>query len=550
MGTDLSSVNESTCALEISETAPTEKKHVRPIREAASESTVPSNGSSATVKSESAGAIDKSCSYQGAARDVNGTMQADKQLALHVPQPSSQSISVPIEIDFRELDNGRRLELIEDPEDSFKTLLAVFEGGKVHLASKVDYEGQVLVPIGRGSDGLGDIVLPRAPKPYHSTEEILSRTIHLIEACVSLPPSYLNVLAAYAPYSWFADRLQPPVYLLVTGLPQSGKTTLLEVMRLICRRSLLVGDITSAAAYDACSRFSPTLLIDENDWEVDPNSRSLRKLLRTGTSRYLVGKHLYKTQKVFGAKILSSQELPDDPALRCRCVHISMSETDRVDLRKPYDPEIVKAADDLRAALLQLRLEQYSSISRRLIPGAEQLRPRSRDLLGSLLAALPTGSIYEKSLLEFFLNVHNPATRNLLSPALQAVIAALFEFIHLWPDAGDVRVGKLAELANESLRVDGERFKLTPRKVSNLLASLGFSDRIRSSQGSLRRLDQEMVRRIHVLARDHNIMLPDLPSLRAQVRVCKLCTGGSSIMVTKSRTSAGMNTQGNPNPQL
>jgi len=318
------------------------------------------------AESESAEAFDKASPSQDEATDANGDRQADKQPQLQVVPPSSQTRSVPIEIDFRQLDDERRLELIEDPTDPTKTKLAVFDGGEVQLVSQFEYRGNIFVPIARESDGLGDIVLPHAPNPYLSTEEILSRIVHLFESCLSLAPSYLNVLATFVLYSWFADQLQPPVYLLITGPPDSGKTTLLEAMRLLCRRSILVGEITAAALLDVCSRFAPTLLIDENDWEADRSSRILRKQLRTGTSGHLLAKHLHKTQKAFGAKILSSPELPDDPALRSRCVHIPMSEDNRVDLHKPWDPEIVKAADGVQASLLQLRLEKYGSIAWRL----------------------------------------------------------------------------------------------------------------------------------------------------------------------------------------
>jgi hypothetical protein len=289
---------------------------------------------------------------------------------------------------------------------------------------------------------------------------------------------------------------------------------------------------------NACSRFMPTLLIDENDWQNDRNSRILRKTLRTGTSGNLLARHLRSTQKAFGPKILSAPELPEDLALRNRCVHVPMAETDRVDLQKPWSAESLTAADALRCSLLRLRLEKYSSISWRLVPGAEQLRPRSRDLLGSLVAALPIGSAAEKSLFEFFRDVHNPSTRNLLSPAQDAVVAALFKFVHLYPEAGCVQVGKIAKLTNESLKASGERFELTPRKLTGLLASLGFGDIMRSGRGSQRVLDQEAVRKIHILARDHDITVVDQQGLRGQAQACKFCVGPCSIMFTRKRTSA------------
>ena len=527
MSTDLFSVVGSTDSFQTSEGSPPEKNPSKSIPDAAFENAANSGESGAAAESESAEAVDKTYPCQGEVTDANGNRQANKQPQLQIVQSSSQTSSVPIEIDFRQLDDGSRLELIEDPADPTKTKLAVFDGVQVQLVSQFEYHGNIFVPIVRESDGLGDIVLPHAPNPYLSTEEILLRIVHLFESCISIDPSYLNVLAVFVLYSWFADQLQPPVYLLITGPSESGKTTVLEVMRLLCRRSLLVGEITAAAILDVCSRFTPTLMIDENDWEGDRSSRILRKQLRTGTSGHLLAKRLHKTQKAFGAKILSSSELPDDPALRSRCVHIPMFKDNRVDLHKPWDPEIVNAADDLQGSLLQLRLEKYESIAWRLVPGAEQLRPRSRDLLGSLSAALPKESTAEKSLLDFFRDVHNPSTRNLLSPAQNAVVAALFKFVHLYPEAGHVQVGKIAEFANESLKASGERFGLTPRKLSGILANLGFGEILRSSRGSQRILDQEAVRKIHRLARDHNITVVDNQGLRERARACKLCTGRS-----------------------
>ena len=523
MNADPLSALQSTDPVQTSEKSPPEQNPSRSIPDAGFENVAISDESGPAAESESAEADDNTGPSQDEAMDANDDRQPDKQPALQVVPPSPQTGSGPIEIDFRQLENGRRLELIEDPTDPTKTKLAVFGGSKVQLVSHFEYRGNIFLPIARESDGLSDIVLPHAPNPYHSTEEVLSRVVHLLESCLSLAPSYLNILATFVLYSWFADQLQPPVYLIITGPPESGKTTLLEAMRLLCRRSILVGEITAAALLDVCSRFAATLLIDENDWEADRSGRVLRKQLRTGTSSNLLAKHLHKTQKAFGAKILSSPDLPDDPALRGRCVHIPISETDRLDLHKPWDPKIMKAADDLQGSLLQLRLEKYGSIAWRLVPGAERLRPRSRDLLGSLLAALPRESAAEKSLLEFFLEVHNPATRNLLSPSQHAVVAALFSFVHLFPEAGKVQVGQIAEFANESLKASGERFGLTPRKVSVILESLGFGEIHRSNRGSERTLNQEAIQKIHRLTRDHSVGVIDKQDLKARILACELC---------------------------
>ena len=100
----------------------------------------------------------------------------------------------------------------------------------------------------------------------------------------------------------------------------------------------------------------------------------------------------------------------------------------------------MKTAEAVRGQLLQFRLERYASVSPQFISGAEKLRSGSRDLLSSLLAPLKGEEIVEQFLLAFFADFHDPSTRDLLSPAQAAVVAALFEFIHLPAKVGFVQV--------------------------------------------------------------------------------------------------------------
>jgi hypothetical protein len=211
-----------------------------------------------------------------------------------------------------------------------------------------------------------------------------------------------------------------------------------------------------------------------------------------------------------------------------------MNETDKTDLRKPWDAQIVKAADDLRGQLLQFRLERYATISPRSIPGPEKLRPRSRDLLSSLLAPLEGVEVVEQFLLAFFISTHDPSTRDLLSPSQAAVIAALFESVHHPANPGFVRVGVVADLAAQVLEATGERFKLNSRATSSILASMGFCDRSRSSQGSLVSFDKETMAKIHRLKRIHDVQWPESESLKVQRSACNFCKDKPSSPSTGS----------------
>jgi hypothetical protein len=77
---------------------------------------------------------------------------------------------------------------------------------------------------------------------------------------------------------------------------------------------------------------------------------------RAGTSRDVISVFASRTFHAYGAKAISWLEPPDDTALNSRCVFISMFETNRTDLARPGDIEIVREAASLQAQLLQFRI--------------------------------------------------------------------------------------------------------------------------------------------------------------------------------------------------
>jgi hypothetical protein len=155
--------------------SPPERGPSRAIPSATFENAADRDELSAAAESESTESVHETCPSQDEGTNANGDRRLNTQPQLQIVQPSSQTFSTEIEIDFRQLDDGCRLEIVEDSADATKTKLAIFDGSKVQLVSKFEYRGNIFVPIARESDGLRDIVLPHAPNPYLSTEEILSR---------------------------------------------------------------------------------------------------------------------------------------------------------------------------------------------------------------------------------------------------------------------------------------------------------------------------------------------------------------------------------------
>ncbi len=431
------------------------------------------------------------------------------------------SVHLPlVETDFAEYPDGSLIDLVEDPKNPKRTVLAVWKDGDVSYYDRLQHEGQMLIPVPRNGEILKCIRLPRGTKPYASSRSLLLAVADLIRRRVSLKDEYLALVAHFVLSTWLADRLPVAPYLSVVGLPQSGKTTLLKILSLVSRRPLLTADISSAAFYRACAQLSPTLLIDEGGTFGD--NRSLRHLLRMGTTRDVVAMRKHHVFHAYGPKVISWLEPPDDPALNSRCVQIEMTESNNPDLDKSTDSDLEEFATDLQAQLLQFRFENYKKIRVPKFSDTERLRPRSRDLLACLAA--PCGEDVEvcQPLVQFFKS-REIFTKEPLPPPQSSVLTALFSQIHQNSYTGLVLINDLTAKVNYILEKTGQPFRLRPRKVGAILTTFGFSWRKRTNTGWTILLDRADQERVHKLARVHGIDFGLDQFVRADLRQCPLC---------------------------
>jgi hypothetical protein len=205
------------------------------------------------------------------------------EYVLELPRNGSNNASETGPDIQAELDDGTLLELVEAPADANNTLFAVWKEGKVEYTDGLNQGGRVLKPSPRTNGTSKTCATSEGCEPLSSAQTLLDALESLISRCVAIHPKYIQVLADFALTTRFVDWLAVAPYLAVVGLPQSGKTTLLKLLSLVCRRSLLVSDVSPASLYKACAQFSPTILIDEAG--TLSNDRVVRHLLRSGTTR-------------------------------------------------------------------------------------------------------------------------------------------------------------------------------------------------------------------------------------------------------------------------
>jgi hypothetical protein len=425
------------------------------------------------------------------------------------------------EVDFAELEDGTLVEMIEDPDNCANSLFAIYKDGAVRNAAAVERDNCVLVPVPRGQGIFKYVRLPRGSQSHQPPRVLLGAIMAVILNCVDISNSDACLVAAFVLSTWFTESLQVAPYLELVGVPRSGKTTLLQVLNLLCRRPFLTADVTSAAFYDVYERLTPTLLVDEI--LTTTNRRALFHLLKTGSTRGSVTLRKGRSLKAFGPKVISCIEMPKDAGVNTRCVIISMQETARTDLIKPSDKKISDHADVLQKQLLRYRLENYTSLRVPKITGDERLHSRTRDLYQAL--ALPLGSNadiceYLVQLFETQQEIH----REPLSPPTAAVLRLIFEYIHSHPKDGECAQKELTAAVNLNLEGLQETFRLNPHEVGRALTSLGLTNRKRTNAGFIVYLDLWTRKRIHKLARDHWIDQDAAFSGGTFGKDCELCT--------------------------
>jgi len=431
-------------------------------------------------------------------------------------------ISVPrqtVEVASTEFTDGTQIELIEDPHDSTKSLLAIFRHGEVRFTDRLESEQGICVPVPRTANLLRHVRLPRGVEPYGTVDSLVGEISNLLHRVMDLSEDEIGLFALFILSTWLIERVAVAPYVALVGLPGSGKSTALAMLRLLCRRALLTADISSTAFYEVCDRFKSTVLIDEAG--TNEKRQVLLHLLRTGTTRDVTAFRKDKSFSPFGPKAVAWVEPPSDAALNSRCIVIPVRESRRTDLLRPTDPEVIKMADVLQMRLLRFRLEKLRSLPVPKIKRNHELRLRSRDLWEAL--ALPVAENPERcQWLAEQLKAQGEVNGAALSAQQSAVFTAVFATMHLPPE-GAYRVGDLMALTNTILQHSGERFRVNAREVGAILTSLGFAERKRTNRGLVISVCQKELEHAHNVAATYGVA-PISPGFeRDLLRTCSLC---------------------------
>jgi hypothetical protein len=434
------------------------------------------------------------------------------------------------EISFRKLPDGTLLEMIENPNDAKKSVLAASTNGQVQCAKKFKFGNKVFLPLPRDTSIVRHVRLATGFESLESAQDLRSHIMKFIQLTVELSMEQLILLSAFIIATWLIEELPVAPCVAFIGPPGSGKTKALRMLNLVCRRSLLTTDITPSALYEICDQMTPTLLIDETA-TVD-NPRQLLHISRSGTSHGIVAVRKNGTYKLYGARGFSWLKLPNDAALNSRCVHIFMTSCTRTDLLPLSDPRVMRMAEMLQRKLLRFRHAYFQTAIQSQIVGDVQLQPRTLDLFHAL--AMPFGQDKEMRTLLALSLQEQESLRDLLTVDQIAVLELLYKFIHAYPATDSISIAALTQGVNLALRATGELGNCSNRKIGSLLTSLSLTQRIRTNDGYIFRLDRNTRKEIHSMALKFKIIEGPTPNM---AETCQFCYG-QSLGLASGSTSA------------
>jgi hypothetical protein len=265
------------------------------------------------------------------------------------------------------------VEMLHDPVKK-STSFAWCKDGKVKIKERIKIEnGKTIVPYSSHNNLLtnGFLVFPSVPVKYENELSLFEETRAFINKYVYLTPSALDTITTYVMMTWLYDKFSCVPYLRAVGMWGTGKSRLLEVVGKLCYKSMMAGgSITPAALFRTIDSFNGTLIFDEAELS-DIDAKELLGILRQGHNanfkiiRMDKGKDgvlRTKAFKVFGPKIMASEERSINPAFESRCLSIFMypgeESTRPISLPSSYESDSCA----LRNKLLAFRFKNFATL--------------------------------------------------------------------------------------------------------------------------------------------------------------------------------------------
>lgn len=394
------------------------------------------------------------------------------------------------------LPNGMILDLVREEGNGAVGFLTQ-DGDHYRVVSRFEYEGKTYVPVSADPTILSALRLPTRAASYTSTRELFNEIRKLLALYNDLPERFLSQIAYFIFGTWLVDRVPMAPFLSIVAPPTAPRAVLLQLLALLCRRSLLLTAENPAGLWTLPMHLRPTLLLDAAELSVP-----VQKFLRASNSQGIHFPRNGQALDLYCAKAVCSPEPLRNSSLASSALQISLAPTRR-ELPALSEEASHRIAEEFQAKLLMYRTKKYSHV-----------RPPDFDVVGltaptqclarSLAACIVDDDKLQAELVPL-LRQQDREFQVERSAGLESVILeALLRCSH---EGGrsTVRAAEVAEIANTVLARRGEILRISPETVGRRLKSIGFRTEPIGSGGNGLWLLGQVRASIHRLAREYGI---------------------------------------------
>jgi hypothetical protein len=350
---------------------------------------------------------------------------------------------------------------------------------------------------------------PRKPAEYGAPTELFWKVVDVFGRYMGFSRELATFMTRVVFCSWFPACCVRPITLCISGLDMDQIMKLFRLLHALCRRPLLVAELSLSLPLILC----PTLLVNA----LTISARAGERWRSSNFHGAFIAGARGTLRNIACSKIIFCETEGDREVWGPEALHIVLLPTSEK-LPSLTEQEEAQLAAEFQPQFLMFRLRNLSSMHQP-VPSSCQPRSAGFELGGNLPACIADDPEILKAL-EPMLETREREllARRALDPHA-AILETIWEAAHQGKEVSATQVSKWV---NALLRERGEIQEYNPREIGWKLKSLGL-DRHDNGNNRVLRFSREMRRRIHQLAAQFGLTLP-------KVAGCADC-GSSQLIV-------------------
>jgi len=405
--------------------------------------------------------------------------------------------------------DGSVLELIRIPNGELGFLICKEKSAKT--VEQFMRRGETFAPLRVDPTILPWLQLPSRTEEFGSTRKLFNEISGLISR-TQMDDGVVKALSFSVFATWLDDYLPVAPFLWIVAPPTTAVGPLLQVIHLLCRRSLVLSDTSSARFRFLPVGLRPTLIM-----EVHQQSRQVLSFLRASKRHRALIAADGKAIDAFGARIVFAREPLYDPASAGFPLELVLPPT-RQYIPPMSSSEAGRIGAEYQAKLLRYRILNWAKV-RTPAFDLNQFTEPMRETAHCLAASIVDDDQLQSQIVPLLKPLDTEIRVDRASLLSAIVLEVILARCHT-ASGKYFPVGDLTKDVNTVLRGRGETLEVSPEDIGWALRGLGLHTDFMPGGRKALILRDDVRKKVHSLAAAYGVRT--LRELPAKVD-CPLC---------------------------